>query len=254
MLLTPLALHPVRKDREAPVRGDRGPARGRNRGSPADHHRRGRAVRSGGEPDGDIVGVQDHVIDNDMATIQLLRRFGFKGYIGDPTRPDLLKAAGLDQAKILVAALDDKDATTRLVAYARRERDDLHIVARAYDRQHVFELYRAGADDIVREMFDSSLRAARYVLENVGLSKTEAFELERLFFDLDRKSVSELARVWKPGVPIEKNAEYMALARTLNRDLETALMTRSSAVPDMPGPAQQAAAANGKAKATTATT
>lgn len=194
-------------------------------------------------------GFKTTVIDNDMATIQLLRRFGFKGYIGDPTRPDLLKAAGLDQAKILVAALDDKDATTRLVAHARRERADLHIVARAYDRQHVFELYRAGADDIVREMFDSSLRAARYVLENVGLSKTEAYELERLFFDLDRKSVSELARVWKPGVPIEKNAEYMTLARTLNRDLETALMTRSSAVPDMPGPQDPAAAPPGRTRA-----
>lgn len=179
-------------------------------------------------------GFKTTVIDNDMATIQLLRRFGFKGYIGDPTRPDLLKAAGIDGASVLVAALDDRAANTQLVAYARRERPDLHIVARAYDREHVFELYRAGASDIVRELFDSSLRAGRYVLENVGLSKTEAHELERMFFDMDRASVAQLARVWKPGVRLENNEEYMALAKTLNRGLETALMTRSSAVPDFP--------------------
>ena len=173
-------------------------------------------------------GFRTTVIDNDLKTIQLLRRFGFKGYFGDPTRPDLLKAAGLDEARVLVAAMDDKAATTRLVTYARQMRPDLHIIARAYDREHVYELFRAGADDIVREMFDSALRVGRYVLEGVGLSKPEAFELERLFFDLDRASVRALAEVWRPGVPLDQNEEYMALAKQLNRDLETSLIGRSA--------------------------
>ena len=54
------------------------------------------------------------------------------------------------------------------------KRPDLHIIARAHDRIHTYELYRAGANDIVREMFDGSLRAGRYVLENTGLSEFEA--------------------------------------------------------------------------------
>jgi multidrug efflux system outer membrane protein len=86
-------------------------------------------------------------------------------------RPDLLAAAGLSKARVLVVSLDDRASANRLVAYARQMRPDLHIVARARDREHVFELYKAGANDIVREMFDSSLRAGRYVLENVGLSE-----------------------------------------------------------------------------------
>jgi CPA2 family monovalent cation:H+ antiporter-2 len=40
-------------------------------------------------------GFKTVVLDNDLATIQLMRRFGFKGYFGDPSRPELLKAAGL---------------------------------------------------------------------------------------------------------------------------------------------------------------
>jgi CPA2 family monovalent cation:H+ antiporter-2 len=90
-------------------------------------------------------------------------------------------------------------------------------------------------------MFDSSLRVGRYVLEAVGLSKTEAFELERLFFDMDRASVRSLAEVWKPGVPIEENAEYLALAKSLNRDLETALLTRSTAQAEARNPPRTAA-------------
>ena len=57
----------------------------------------------------------------------------------------------------------------QLVAFARQERPDLRIVARARDRTHVFRLYQAGADKIVRELFDSSLRAGRYVLESIGV-------------------------------------------------------------------------------------
>lgn len=171
-------------------------------------------------------GFKTTVLDQDLKTIELLREFGFKCFVGDPTRPDLLKAAGIDTAKVLVVCLDGREPSLKLVSYARRERPDLHIIARARDREHVFELYRAGANDIVREYFDSSLRVGRYVLENMGLSEYEASELQKLFFKLDRASVRELAEVWRPGVPANKNAEYMARARELNRELETALVAR----------------------------
>ncbi|MCB2117324.1 MAG: cation:proton antiporter, partial [Rhodobacteraceae bacterium] len=173
-------------------------------------------------------GFRTTVLDADPNVIQLLRKFGFKGYVGDPTRPELLRAAGLAEAQILVVCLDDKEATLRLVDYARRSRPDLHIIVRARDREHVYRLYQAGANDIVREYFDSSLRAARYVLENAGLSEYEAHELERTFFKLDREAVRDLAQVWKPGVPMEHNPDYVARSKELNRDLEEALQIRFS--------------------------
>ncbi|WP_193141164.1 MULTISPECIES: monovalent cation:proton antiporter-2 (CPA2) family protein [unclassified Meridianimarinicoccus] len=171
-------------------------------------------------------GFRTTVLDNDLNTIRLMRQFGFKGFLGDPTRPDLLRSAGLMEAQVLVVSMDDKNASTRIVRYARRVRPDLHIVARAHDRVHVFELYRAGANDIVREMFDSSLRAARYVLENMGLSEFEANELETLYYKLDRKALREQAEVWKPGVPVTENAAYMARAKQFSRELETALVSQ----------------------------
>ena len=88
---------------------------------------------------------------------------------------------------------------TRLVGFARRQRPDLHIIARAHDRTHVYELYQAGANDIVREMFDSSLRAGRYVLENIGLSEYEAAQAEQTFYHHDRTSVRELAELVDSG-------------------------------------------------------
>ena len=171
-------------------------------------------------------GFKTVVLDHDMQTIQLMRRFGYKGFLGDPTRPELLKAAGLAKASVLVVAMDDKEKATMLVAYARRQRPDLHIVARAYDRNHVFQLYRAGADDIVREMFDSSLRAGRYVLENIGLTDYEAAEAEHTFYAHDRESVLQLAEVWDPNIPPSENTAYIERARSLEKELEAALLAR----------------------------
>jgi len=122
--------------------------------------------------------------------------------------------------------MDEPKNVTALVKYARKARPDLHIIARAYDRNHVYELYRAGADDIVREVFDSSLRAGRYVLENIGLSEFEAAELEKAFYKVDRSALREMAQLWRPGVPISRNEPYMERARQLNAELESALSAK----------------------------
>jgi len=170
-------------------------------------------------------GFETVVLDHDLEAIQRMRRFGIKGFLGDPGRPDLLHAAGLKDARVLVAALDDPAATTRLVAFARRERPDLHIVARARDRTHVFRLYQAAANDIVRELFDSSLRAGRYVLENMGLTEFEAAELQKTFYHHDRNSVRELAALWHPAIPTTENAAYIARAKALESALQTMLLS-----------------------------
>ncbi len=173
-------------------------------------------------------GFRTTVLDHDLSTIDLMRAFGIKGFFGDPTRPELLHAAGLARAQALVVAMDDPKAVVKVVQYARSQRPDLFIVARAYDRIHTFRLYRAGADKIVREVFDSSLRAGRYVLEHLGLSEYEAHEAEATFYKLDRGAMRELAEVWDPNIPISQNKAYLERAKALNKELELALIRRFS--------------------------
>ncbi|MCK0169333.1 cation:proton antiporter [Jannaschia sp. S6380] len=171
-------------------------------------------------------GLRPVVLDRDIETIRLLRTFGIKTYMGDPTRPELLQAAGLATAKVLVIALDSRADAVRLAKMARAANPDIHIIARAYDRVHVYELFRAGADQIVREMFDSSLRVGRYVLERMGWSETEAHHAREAFFRHDRGAMLDLAKLWRPGVPISENAAYAERAREYNKGLENALLAR----------------------------
>lgn len=225
MLLTPLLF--ILYDRLA-TRQASGPAED----AAADEiNEKGRVIIAGIGRFGQVVnrltrmsGLNTVVLDSDMSTIQLMRRFGVKGFFGDPTRPELLDAAGLAEAQVLVVAVDSRDSATKIVKYARQKRPDIHIVARARDRVHVYELFQAGADDIVRETFDSSIRAGRYVLENMGFTEYEAAKLSQTYFNVDRAAMRDLAQLWVPGQPVHLNDPYIARAKQLDSDLETALI------------------------------
>ena len=227
MLLTPLAF--IVYERISARMADDGPG-----SQPADEiDEQGTVIVAGIGRFGQVVnrlvqvaGIKTVVLDHDLETIELMRAFGFKGFLGDPTRPELLHAAGLDTARVLVVALDDRDACIKLIKYAKSKRPDIHIVGRARDRTHVYQMYRAGADDIVREMFDSSLRAGRYVLENMDFSDFEANELEKAFYRHDRTAIRELAALWDPDIPTKNNEPYLARARELNAELEAALLSK----------------------------
>jgi monovalent cation:H+ antiporter-2, CPA2 family len=169
-------------------------------------------------------GLTTVVLDSDMATIETQRRFGVKSFFGDPTRPELLEAAGLMQAQALVVAIDDRTKATELVRFVRMKRPDIHIIARARDRIHVYELYQAGATKIVRETFDSSVRAGRYALESMGFSDYEAATLSQSFWRLDRSAMQRLAELWVPGERMDLNKDFVTRARELDDEMAQTLM------------------------------
>jgi len=88
-------------------------------------------------------GYGTTVVDFSSAQLEMLRKFGVKAYYGDATRPDLLEAAGIRTARIFIIAIDDKHQTTELVKYVQRHYPNVHVIARAHDRNHVYDLYAA---------------------------------------------------------------------------------------------------------------
>jgi len=62
------------------------------------------------------------VLDADPGMIETMRRFGVKGYYGDPSRPELLEAAGLSEARVLVVTVDDPVKAVQIVRFARGRR------------------------------------------------------------------------------------------------------------------------------------
>ncbi len=168
-------------------------------------------------------GKKAVVLDHRSEQIELLKPFGFKGYFGDPTRPDLLHAAGIERAKILVVAIDEPEKAVTLTKMARAANPNIHIIARAYGRTDVYRLYRAGANDIVREMFDSAIRAARYSLQALGTDKQRAHRITQAFVTHDRFMLRELASLWDPDLPAGANKPFIEKARMLNSEIGAAM-------------------------------
>ena len=166
-------------------------------------------------------GFKTVVLDYQSEQLERLRAFGVKVYFGDAMRPDLLHAAGIEEAKMLVIAIDDKESATELVHYVTENHPHVHIVARALDRHHVYELWAAGCRDIIRDTFDSSVRAGRSALEALGVHPYDAERQVRGFVLNDKEQMFALASSYDPDIPPHENEEYVRRSREfLNRDAE----------------------------------
>ncbi|MEM1272343.1 MAG: cation:proton antiporter [Pseudomonadota bacterium] len=179
-----------------------------------------------------LEGAGHHVtvIDYSAKQIETLRSFGFKTYYGDATRPDLLHAAGIDDADVFVVAIDQKEQIDQIVSYVIKNHPNVHVVARAITRHHVYDLWFLGCRDIIRETYDSSLRMGRSVLEALGVERDRADLMVAAFSDSDRASMIEVADVYDPATPVTENEAYMERVRELLGVRRSELMKRMDTI------------------------
>lgn len=145
---------------------------------------------------GQIVGrilavrqITFNALDPDSENVETVRRFGYKAYFGDPSRPDLLRAVGVGEAKLLVVALADIEQNLKVVEAARRHFPDVQIYARARNRKHAHLLMELGVETIVRETFFSSLRLTELVLGGLGVAPDEARRTVQRFREHDEQAL-----------------------------------------------------------------
>ncbi len=119
-------------------------------------------------------GIAPTVLDHDADMVESVRSFGYRVFYGDATRLDLLRTAGAASGQILVVAVDDVEQSLTIVDLAKEHFPHLQIVARARDVTHWNALRDRGVTCVERELFESSLRSARSVLELLGQPPHEA--------------------------------------------------------------------------------
>ena len=126
-------------------------------------------------------GLKVTVLDHDSDTVEGLRQFGYRVFYGDATRLDLLRTAGAGTARAIVVAVDDIEQSLDIVDLVREHFPQARIIARARNVGHLFQLRDRGVQHIERELFESSLRSARSVLEALGWPAHEARESSMRF-------------------------------------------------------------------------
>ncbi|HXH03115.1 MAG TPA: glutathione-regulated potassium-efflux system protein KefC [Candidatus Competibacteraceae bacterium] len=142
-------------------------------------------------------GVGVTIIDHDPDHVERVRRFGIKSYYGDSGRLDLLEAAGIARAKVLILAIDDRAALNQTAAEVRKHFPHIRVLARAWDMPHAFELMDIGVDHIQRETFDSALQTGVAALRQLGMGAHVAHRAAQTFKQHDLEALHSLYEVHK---------------------------------------------------------
>lgn len=129
------------------------------------------------------------VLEGSAMQVDFTRKFGARVYYGDATRLDVLHAAGVEEARLFVLAIDDVDASIKTAELLRRHYPRLPILARARNRFHAYKLMDLGIRAPVRETWHSSLVLGGAVLEALALPEVERRRMLELFRQHDEATL-----------------------------------------------------------------
>lgn len=138
-------------------------------------------------------GIPATVLDMDSDRVDSLRKLGFKVYYGDASRLELLKAAGCENAKIFISAIDNPRVNLQVVEMIKKHYPHLKIFARARNRNDAFELVDMGVNNFYRENLYSAVNLGVDALVEMGHRRYTATRQGQRFIKYDEESTLRLA-------------------------------------------------------------
>ncbi|TDE43836.1 potassium transporter [Flavobacterium rhamnosiphilum] len=155
--------------------------------------------------------IKSTILDYDSDRIDLLRKMGYKVYYGDATRLELLKAAGCENAKIFIAAIDNPTVNLQVIETLKKHFPNLKILTRARNRNDAYELIDHKVEHIYRETLYSAVNMGVDALVALGLRKYTATRQGQQFIKYDEITTRKLA---------EKRHDKMAYLITIKEEIE----------------------------------
>jgi len=130
-------------------------------------------------------------IDKDTVLVKREREKGHNVFFGDAGRPEVLRAAGVADAAIVIVTLDDFEATENLIASLSHITPGIRILARGHDADQCRKLRTLGASLAVSENFEASLELARAALVRNEGDAEAAEALIRGFREANYAAISQ---------------------------------------------------------------
>nr|WP_315210185.1 monovalent cation:proton antiporter-2 (CPA2) family protein [uncultured Flavobacterium sp.] len=155
--------------------------------------------------------IKSTILDYDSDRIDLLRKMGFKVYYGDATRLELLKAAGCENAKVFIAAIDNPTVNLQVIETLKKHFPNLKILTRARNRNDAYELIDHKVQHIYRETLYSAVNMGVDALVELGHRKYTATRQGQQFIKYDEITTRKLA---------EKRHDKMAYLITIKEEIE----------------------------------
>ena len=106
------------------------------------------------------------VLEIDRVMVKIMRKKGEPIFYGDCTDKKALLRAGIDHARAVVLGISDANAIDQSIAVIRQINKKAFIIVRARTLDDVAALYKAGADVVVTEKFETSIQIFSLLLNH----------------------------------------------------------------------------------------
>jgi CPA2 family monovalent cation:H+ antiporter-2 len=135
-------------------------------------------------------GIKYAIIEMNPETVKDEKEKGENIIFGDVTREEILSAAGVEKASVIVFAISDPLSTKRALNQAKNLNPNVHAIIRTRYAAETDALVAEGADEVIPEEFETSLQIFSKVLEKfhiplniimrqVSLLRGESYSLMR---------------------------------------------------------------------------
>lgn len=128
------------------------------------------------------------IIDMNLVTIKKLKAEGVPCVFGDVSHPEILKAAGLRNAKLLALTFPDIRASELALKNAKKVNPDVICVARARYLPEIERLYSFGADRVVHEELEAAIRFITSTLHTLGQGSATIHQIINLIREQEAES------------------------------------------------------------------
>ncbi|TLU85633.1 MAG: sodium:proton exchanger [Chlorobium sp.] len=120
------------------------------------------------------------ILEIDRETVKNMRKKGEPIYYGDCTDKKALLRAGVDHARAVVIGVSDAAAVRKSIAVIREINQKAYIIVRARTLDDVAALYRAGADVVVTEKFETSIQIFSLLLNHFTVAPELILEQQEI--------------------------------------------------------------------------
>lgn len=93
--------------------------------------------------------------------------------IGDPADREILEAANLKRARLLVIAIPDRHTQELVIAHAHTINPRLSIISRAHQETDRLRLKTLGVSEVIQPEFEAALSIIHRVFQSFGMSREE---------------------------------------------------------------------------------
>jgi CPA2 family monovalent cation:H+ antiporter-2 len=122
-------------------------------------------------------GVPYIALDLDPVIVQATWEAGDPVYFADARRPEILMAAGLQSARMVVITVVEIDIAKRIIEAVRLKNPLIPILVRTRDDRYIEELEKLGATNVLPETLEATVMITHRMLEQLGLSPNEVFQV-----------------------------------------------------------------------------